>query len=787
MTEAKQHWQPQLRLRHLESIQAWNLPHAAHAANVTVHYALWSRAVPQGETWPLLHVSEEAHAASLQRHTLPSWSAASRLPDALVHSPASSQLHLHVYLTALPSFHASGNAQPAQDQPQANAEGSGPQRERKEEKGLLQAAGEQASQHKHPGSFTVDALQGHCPVIAEHLSSKGKDQVDTSKHEEGQDIPDVHRQRGFEPLVPGSEQHAAVQPCLTMHRDCAKEGFQLLLAASFDLNALAPLGPDLAACPATALPPNAILLELSGAGFFAIPMGAPIPIESSAGPKGSGGSGLSKQMQQQAQMARTASAILQDRHAREADRLLQSLRAKPIPFPSSVPEGTTLAPSEGSRGSGGGSLLGSSPTQPSHTRRRSDGARTPSRPSTPKGQQQPSTPLVEMKWEEWKEAQQSLAGRQRSLQQTLDRRKHLEAQLDKAAGNRETGRFRGHQLQEANAAAAAEALAADQEAKRANNAKSRDELTRRILGNQAAALKTVANALQAADRRLGDAISLLEREGRQKRMRAVHRALVARRCRLVAAAGAIYGLGPRTVEVVEAPALGHLDVQLEQGWWAGRPASALPLQNGFAHPSGAQSQASSHEREAASPHSQNSSRGVTFKQEARLVIAGMELDPAQVEKGLEGLLGWDKDLEDEQNIAVALGYVAHLVDRLAAYLDVPLRYPIHPGQSVSAILEHGRHCGSYRRWRGEGLGQGHLNGLPVSGRERADDSSSPLYPPAHPLCLTTSDPARFGFAMYLLSQDVAQLLSAHGMDSTSASYLLHNLFKLQAAAASAIR
>lgn len=51
---------------------------------------------------------------------------------------------------------------------------------------------------------------------------------------------------------------------------------------------------------------------------------------------------------------------------------------------------------------------------------------------------------------------------------------------------------------------------------------------------------------QAADRRLGDAVRLLEREGRQKRMRAVHRALVARRCRLVAAAGSIYGLGPRT-------------------------------------------------------------------------------------------------------------------------------------------------------------------------------------------------------------------------------------------------
>lgn len=66
------------------------------------------------------------------------------------------------------------------------------------------------------------------------------------------------------------------------------------------------------------------------------------------------------------------------------------------------------------------------------------------------------------------------------------------------------------------------------------------------------------------------------------------------------------------VEVVEAPALGHLDVQLEQGWWAGRPASALPLQNGFAHPRGAQ-QAGSHGRDASSPNSHVGSAGLTFK------------------------------------------------------------------------------------------------------------------------------------------------------------------------------
>lgn len=51
--------QPQLRLRNLESVQAWNLQPGSSAASFSVHYALWSRAVPRGEAWPILHVSKE--------------------------------------------------------------------------------------------------------------------------------------------------------------------------------------------------------------------------------------------------------------------------------------------------------------------------------------------------------------------------------------------------------------------------------------------------------------------------------------------------------------------------------------------------------------------------------------------------------------------------------------------------------------------------------------------------------------------------------------------------------
>lgn len=68
--------------------------------------------------------------------------------------------------------------------------------------------------------------------------------------------------------------------------------------------------------------------------------------------------------------------------------------------------------------------------------------------------------------------------------------------LVQAAERRERSRMQDHQLQEARAAAAAEASATSQQAHRTKAAKSRDELTRQILGNQAAAVNSVAVALQ---------------------------------------------------------------------------------------------------------------------------------------------------------------------------------------------------------------------------------------------------------------------------------------------------
>ncbi len=104
----------------------------------------------------------------------------------------------------------------------------------------------------------------------------------SSNHREPGSEPSTDQ--GWQEIPRTGKQQSAAQPCL-LQAASAKPGSQLLLAASFDLNALAPLGPDLAACPSSALPPNAVILELAGAGFFAIPMGTPLTSEPLAGAK----------------------------------------------------------------------------------------------------------------------------------------------------------------------------------------------------------------------------------------------------------------------------------------------------------------------------------------------------------------------------------------------------------------------------------------------------------------------------------------------------------------------
>ena len=107
----------------------------------------------------------QADAASPQWHHLPTWSAASHLADSLVHAPASSRLHLHVYVTPLSSAHPSSDAQPSESSDQA-AEG-----QESAESGLHDLGRDGAGRQKHATSSAGSIAQSHPPVSAEHLVS----------------------------------------------------------------------------------------------------------------------------------------------------------------------------------------------------------------------------------------------------------------------------------------------------------------------------------------------------------------------------------------------------------------------------------------------------------------------------------------------------------------------------------------------------------------------------------------------------------------------------------------
>lgn len=82
--------------------------------------------------------------------------------------------------------------------------------------------------------------------------------------------------------------------------------------------------------------------------------------------------------------------------------------------------------------------------------------------------------------------------------------------------------------------------------------------------------------------------------------------------------------------------------------------------------------------------------------------------------------------QDETRIAVALGYVLHLVSMIAQFLDVPLRYPVSNFGSRSTIKDH------------------ILDKIPDSGRE-------------FPLFTKGREKWHFNYGVYLLNKNIAQL------------------------------
>ncbi len=84
------------------------------------------------------------------------------------------------------------------------------------------------------------------------------------------------------------------------------------------------------------------------------------------------------------------------------------------------------------------------------------------------------------------------------------------------------------------------------------------------------------------------------------------------------------------------------------------------------------------------------------RQAALLTIGGLDLDPLLGKGSLDGIINWEGDRQDMRRAAAALGYLAAAVERLGFYLDVPLRYPIKPGNCKSLILSHADVAGTYR-------------------------------------------------------------------------------------------
>jgi len=97
---------------------------------------------------------------------------------------------------------------------------------------------------------------------------------------------------------------------------------------------------------------------------------------------------------------------------------------------------------------------------------------------------------------------------------------------------------------------------------------------------------------------------------------------------------------------------------------------------------------------------------------------------------------------DEEQIATALGYVCHLMVMLAKYLDVPLRYPMYPRCSRSAIEDRLTNIGIY-----------------------------PLYSKG-------SERLRFEYAVFLLNKNLEQIFHSQKLEIRSLKETLPNINNL---------
>ncbi|XP_068646353.1 vacuolar protein sorting 38-like [Aristolochia californica] len=117
--------------------------------------------------------------------------------------------------------------------------------------------------------------------------------------------------------------------------------------------------------------------------------------------------------------------------------------------------------------------------------------------------------------------------------------------------------------------------------------------------------------------------------------------------------------------------------------------------------------------------------------------------------------------KEAQRSASALGYVAHVLSRVASYLDVPLRYPLRLGGSHSYISDSAPSI------------------EPMSSDLLVNSAVAINVKPAEfSLFLEGQDPTRAAYAIFLLNKDLEQLLNYIGVESLGPRQVLANLKEL---------
>ncbi|GLI61802.1 hypothetical protein VaNZ11_004305 [Volvox africanus] len=316
----------------------------------------------------------------------------------------------------------------------------------------------------------------------------------------------------------------------------------------------------------------------------------------------------------------------------------------------------------------------------------------------------------------------------------LDMRRQVEAaverryQLDEARARAEAARAEGQEW-------AARAALAEAQLCTIRTSSAR---YRRALLDRVGVLETASSVLKAAEQRRLSAEEELAGPAGRGQLAALTAATVARSNRLVSELGGIFQVGPISETLLEPD---PLDLTLESSWageW-GRLGGHLRLQGDGSAQEPSEEPKIDQNRGQFGQHDQQKGlqqldlrQWLSFRPSpagggplaatvllppppppppsvsrvlrmgsgsilahdgtTRLAVMGLELPPDLIKRSLQGSARWSplglgQRYDADQRTAAGLGYLAAIVDLMASYLGVPLRYPIAPRVSVSYISD----------------------------------------------------------------------------------------------------